>query len=56
MMGNMNCTDQEAHQYITWESFYENMHKLFGVRNYFFAKMFFSHIIDHKSMSSVVNY
>ena len=30
-MGNMNSTDQEAHQFITWESFLEKMPLVFGV-------------------------
>ena len=32
------------------------MHRVFGLRNKFFAKMFYSYLVEYKSLSCVVNY
>lgn len=48
--------EQEACQFINWESFQANMHKVFGIHHACFAKMFFSYLIDYKAITCVVNY
>jgi hypothetical protein len=46
---------RETKQFITFESCKKNLHKVFGIKNDFFAKMFFSYLIDRKDLNTKVN-
>ena len=53
---NMGISDQEACQFITWASFQKNMHLVFGLKNYYFAKMFYGFLVSYQSFATVVNF
>lgn len=46
---------RETKQFITLESCTKNLHKVFGIRNDFFAKLFFTYLIQRKDPSTKVN-
>jgi hypothetical protein len=53
---NLKTFDRESWQYITFDSLYRNMHKIFGVQHYFFALMFFKFLSDRKPTNTRINY
>ena len=46
----------EAKQYLTLQSIEDNMHKVFGIKNKFFAEMLFSYISDHAEVTHKINF
>jgi hypothetical protein len=53
---NLKQFDREAWQYVTFDSLYRKMDKIFGVQHYFFALMLFKFLSDRKPTNTRINY
>lgn len=52
---DFTTANKEAWQYITYSSLLNKMHKVFGVKNRFFARMLFSFLSDRKPITTHIN-
>ena len=48
--------EKESKQYLTLESMKQNLPKVFGIKNDFFAEMLFIYISDHSPLTQKLNY
>ena len=48
--------EKESKQYLTLESMKQNLPKVFGIKNDFFAEMLFIYISDHSPMTHKLNF
>lgn len=53
---DMKSVDRESWQYITFQSLCQKMHLVFGIKNVFFAKMFFIFLTNRGPMNTRINY
>lgn len=49
-------TTKEMKQYITYESMKKNFHKVFKIKNDFFAKVFYLYLAQRRPLNTKVNY
>jgi len=48
--------DKEVKQFITLRSLTTNLHKVFGIRNDFFAQMLFTYLSDRAPLTYYITY
>jgi hypothetical protein len=53
---NMRQMDKESWQFITFNSLSQKMHTVFGIKNTFFAKMFFLFISGGRPLTGRINF
>lgn len=53
---NMKAIDKESWQYITYSSLQAKMHLVFGIKNQFFAKMFFLYLANKRPLNTRINF
>lgn len=51
-----SSSEQEVMQFITMNSLLANMSRVFGVKNEYFAVMFFKYLNDYKAMDQIVHF
>jgi hypothetical protein len=53
---NMRQIDKESWQFITFNSLCQKMHTVFGIKNTFFAKMFFLFVSGGRPLTGRINF
>ena len=53
---NLSMSEKESLQYINLESLEENMHKIFGITNKFFAEMLFLYLSSNAPKDHKINF
>lgn len=53
---DLRSTEKESFQFITYTSLCQKMHNVFGIKNVFFAKMFFLFLTNRGPMNTRINY
>ena len=53
---NTQPDEKESKQYLTLQSMQDNLPKVFGVKNDFFAEMLFVYISEHAPKTHIINF
>lgn len=56
ILANMSQNNKESWQFITFNSLCQKMHTVFGIKNTFFAKMFFLFVSGGKPLTGRINF
>ena len=52
----MSASERESRQYISYNSLYKNMDKIFGIKNKFFSEMLFEYLSKNAPKDHKINF